>query len=72
MAKNKTNKRTKKRPDLADALVKAAKATVDARIPSDDLVSRARLAKASRPGQIEYLHQMSPAAAAAWEAGQAA
>jgi hypothetical protein len=80
VAKNKKNKKAKKAakrkknvpaPDLATSLVKTAKAQAAIGVAPDNLIGRERMAKATRGAQAEYLHEMSPAAASAWEAGRA-
>jgi hypothetical protein len=55
---------------LADALVTASKSA--AQIAPGDADSRAQVSKAITPAQIEYLRQMSPAAAQAFESSRAA
>lgn len=61
---------TKAADRLADSLVGVSKA--QARIPADDLMQRAAVAKASRGAQLELLRQMSPQGADAWETARAA
>lgn len=72
--KRKTKKAAKReasKPDLAIALVKAARAQADCRVPAHDLITREKMAKGTRSAQAELLRQMSPAAADAWEADRA-
>lgn len=57
---------------LADSLVDLAKAQAAVGVAPDDLLGRERMAKGSRAAQAEYLAQMSPAGAAAYEAARAA
>jgi hypothetical protein len=54
--------------ELPGDLVKAAGIGV----ANDDLVRRSGIAKDSRSAQLDHLRRVSPAAAAAWEAAQAA
>jgi hypothetical protein len=72
MAKKNKIKKRANRPDLADALVKVAKAQADLQVQPDDLLGRRRNADAVRGPQAEYLRQVSPAAADAWERTRAA
>jgi hypothetical protein len=53
---------------LADALVKAEQAQAAVGAAPDDLILRQALAKSTRSAQAEYLAQVSPAGARAWQA----